>query len=92
MILHLHFHFYFINKYAEESVFYRWHINVIIIYNFIYLLNKNPTGLSDRRCRDRMVVGFTTIYASSAYQYKSCEFESIYWRGVLDTTLCDQVC
>jgi hypothetical protein len=43
--------------------------NVIIIYNFIYLLNKNPTGLSGRRCRDRMVVGFTTTYASSAYHH-----------------------
>ena len=43
--------------------------NVIIIYNFIYLLNKNPTGLSGRRCHDRMVVGFTTTYASSAYQH-----------------------
>jgi hypothetical protein len=38
-----------------------------------------------------MVIGFTTTYASSAYHYKSCEFESRSWRGVLDTTLCDEI-
>ena len=42
--------------------------------------------------RDRMVNGFTTIYAISAYHPLSCEFESCSWRGVLDTTLCDKVC
>jgi hypothetical protein len=29
-----------------------------------------------RRCRDRMVVGFTTIYAISAYNHWCCGFES----------------
>jgi hypothetical protein len=28
------------------------------------------------RGRDRMVVGFTTTYAISAYHHKRCEFES----------------
>jgi hypothetical protein len=42
--------------------------------------------------RDRMVVGFKTICAISAYHHKSCEFESRSWRGVFDTTLCDKVC
>jgi hypothetical protein len=42
-------------------------------------------------CRDRMVVGFTTIYAISAYHHLSCEFEYRSWRGVLNTTLCDKV-
>jgi hypothetical protein len=42
--------------------------------------------------RDRMVVGFTTTYAISAYHHQSCEFESRLWRGVLDTTLCDKDC
>jgi len=42
-----------------------------------------------RRGRDRMVVGFTTIYVISAYHYWSCEFESRSWRNVFDTTLCD---
>ena len=38
---------------------------------------------------DRMVVGFPT---TCAYHHSSCEFEPCSWRGVLDTTLCDQVC
>ena len=45
------------------------------------------------RCgRDHMVVGFTTTCAICAYHHYSCEFESHSWRGVLETTLCDQVC
>jgi len=44
------------------------------------------------RCgRNRMVVGFTTTYAISAYHHESCEFGTCSWRGVLDTTLCDKV-
>ena len=39
-----------------------------------------------------MVVGFTTTYAISAYHHQSCEFESCSWRGVLDITLCNNVC
>ena len=30
----------------------------------------------DRRGRDRMVVGFTVTYATSAYHHSRCEFES----------------
>ena len=45
-----------------------------------------------RRGRDRMVVGFTTTFAISAYHHKNCEFEPRSWRDVLDTTLCDKVC
>ena len=41
---------------------------------------------------DRMVVGFTTTCAISAYHNLSCEFEPHSWRGVPDTTLCDKVC
>jgi hypothetical protein len=41
---------------------------------------------------DRMVVGFTTTCAISAYHHWSCELEPRTWRGVLDTTLCDKVC
>ena len=44
------------------------------------------------RCRDRMVVGFTTTYAISAYHHWWCEFESRSGQGVLDTTWCDKVC
>jgi hypothetical protein len=43
------------------------------------------------RGRDRMVVGFTTTYAISAYHHKSCVFEAHSWQGVLDTTLCNKV-
>jgi hypothetical protein len=39
-----------------------------------------------------MVVRFITTCAISAYHHLSCEFESRSWRGVLDTTLCDEVC
>ena len=42
--------------------------------------------------RDRMVVGFTTTCAISAYPHQSCEVEPRSWQGVLDTTLCDKVC
>ena len=45
-----------------------------------------------RRGRDRIVVGFTTTCAISAYHHQSCEFESSSWRVVLDLTLCDKVC
>jgi len=38
-----------------------------------------------------MVVGFTTTCASSVYHHKSCKNESRWWRGVLDTILCDSV-
>jgi len=41
---------------------------------------------------DRMVVGFITTCAISAYHHKHCEFEPRSWRGVLDTTLHDKVC
>ena len=45
-----------------------------------------------RRSRDRMVVGFTNTYATSAYHHQRCKFECHSWRGVLDATLCDKVC
>ena len=44
------------------------------------------------RGRDRMIIGFITTYAISAYDHQSCEFESRSWPSVLDTTLCDKVC
>jgi len=36
----------------------------------------------DRHGHDRMVVGFTTTYAISAYHHWCCEFESRSGRGV----------
>jgi hypothetical protein len=47
---------------------------------------------TQRRGRDRMVFGYTTTCAISAYQHQSCEFDSRSWRDVLDTTLCNKVC
>ena len=35
-----------------------------------------------RHYRDRLVVGFTTTYAISAYHHRCCEFESLSERGV----------
>jgi len=45
--------------------------------------------LRGRRGRDRMVVGFTTTCAISAFH---SEFDSRSLRGILDTTSCDKVC
>ena len=42
--------------------------------------------------RDRIVVGFITTCANSAYHNLSCEFEPHSWRCVLHTILCDKVC
>jgi len=50
-----------------------------------------PYLLGGRRGRDRMVIGFTTIYANSAYHHWSCELESRSWWGLLDTTLYDKL-
>jgi len=44
--------------------------------------------LRGRRGRNRMVVEFTYTGAIIANH----EFESRSWRGVLDTTLCDNIC
>jgi hypothetical protein len=43
--------------------------------------------MRDRRARDRMVVGFITTCAISAYHHYSYELEHRSWRGELDTTL-----
>jgi hypothetical protein len=61
-------------------------LNTVVSY--IPFIWKKGGGRS--RGRDRMVVGFTTIYAISAYHHRSCEFESRSCRGVLDTTLRDK--
>jgi hypothetical protein len=38
-----------------------------------------------------MVAGFTTTCAIITYDHVCCEFEPRSWRGILDTTLCDEV-
>jgi len=61
--------------------------NMIQTYYWLFLIQS--WGCCD--C-DRMVVGFTTTYAISAYHHQSCNFKPRSWRGDLDTTLCDNVC
>jgi len=41
----------------------------------VHLYICSPT-VGDRRGRDRMLVGFTTTYAISAYHHWCCAFES----------------
>jgi hypothetical protein len=45
-----------------------------------------------RRGRNRVVIRFTNARAMSAYHHYSCDFEPHSLRGVLDTTLCDEIC
>jgi hypothetical protein len=57
--------------------------------NKVYFIENNIMVTDGgRRSRDRMVVGFTTTCAISAYHHKSCEFMS---RCTLDTTVCDRL-
>jgi hypothetical protein len=39
-----------------------------------------------------MVVVFSTTYAINAFHHLSCDFESCWWQGLLDATLCDKIC
>ena len=55
-------------------------LSSIVVYNLHD--NIQPTTLMDRRYRDRMVVGFTTTYAISAYHHWCSEFESRSERGI----------
>ena len=48
----------------------------------IILIYSDVIQRRDRCSRDRMVVGFTTIFAISAYHHCCCEFESRSGRGV----------
>ena len=57
-----------------------------------FMLKMIVNRLKGRRGRDRMVDGFTTTCAISAYHHYSCEFEPRSWRGILHTILCDNVC
>jgi len=50
-------------------------MEIILIYNDVMQRR-------DRRSRDRIVVGLTTIFAISAYHQCCCEFESRSGRGV----------
>ena len=61
----------------------------MIFFNIYTITWNNPWG---RRGRDGMVVVFPTTCAINAYHHWCCMFEFRSWQGVLDTTLCDQVC
>ena len=63
-------------------------IFVIVVMPFCRFRN----GKRRRRGHERMVVGFMTTYAISAYRHSRCEFEPCSWRVILDTTLCDKAC
>jgi hypothetical protein len=92
------------NRCHVDTLFFFWKTHNFIIYLAVNLIVKSleinvarlrpdcflsiPGG---RRGHDRMVVGFTTTFAVSAYHHWSCEFESFRW-GVIDTTLYDKVC
>jgi len=54
------------------------------VYNKLIKMSSrlHPDRAGDRCGRDRMVVGFTTTYAISAYYHLCCEFESRSGRGV----------
>ena len=58
-------------------------ITATVINSFkCVFLSLSPKNRRGRRSRDRMVVGFTTTCAISAYHHKKCEFESHPWIGV----------
>jgi hypothetical protein len=72
-----------------------WCTDFVSISKFICIVfawSLKFSGLMGLLHWGRMVVKFTTTYAISTYHHKSCEFESHWWQGVLDTTLCDKVC
>jgi len=52
------------------------------IYSYIWNLIKKTYSSRGHHCCERMVVGFTTTYAISAYHHWSYEFESRSGQGV----------
>ena len=68
------------------------HMKLLIMDGIYWLVYSSPSHLPGRCGHDRMVVGFITTYAISAYRHECCEFEYRWWRGVLNTTLCYKVC
>jgi hypothetical protein len=64
----------------------------------IYLCNQCISKLSVRApfvwvaCCGSWICKYMYNQCVSPLNYKRCEFESRWWRGVFDTTLCDEVC
>jgi hypothetical protein len=73
---------------CQQYIWSRKSISLSFTYFYFYF---NSDICRGRHGCDRMVGGFTTTYAISAYHHKSCEFEPHSWQGVLDTTLCNKV-
>jgi hypothetical protein len=59
-----------------------WHRYSVTVNQENSHFNFNLIARRGSRCRGRMVVGFTTTYAISAYHHWCCEFESRSGRGV----------
>jgi hypothetical protein len=85
VILYEHFFSYHLGHWAD---FFREKEEEFQEQNKVYI----PYIMGGRRGFDRMVVGFTTKYAISAYHHFSCKLKCDSWRSILDTTLCDDVC
>ena len=48
--------------------------------------DNEPNSTRGNHGHDRMVVGFTTTCAISAYRHQDCELEFRSWPGVINTT------
>jgi hypothetical protein len=72
---------YFPRSKTREKIMYFWLVVDKIMFE-IYLQWHSLLQGKGRRGRDRMVVGFRTTYAISAYHHQCCEFESRSGRGV----------
>jgi hypothetical protein len=64
---------------SRLHIFIYWQNKDLMCFTYYDTFSISKRG---RRGRDRMVVGFTTIYAISAYHHWCCEFESRPGRGV----------
>jgi hypothetical protein len=51
------------------------HSVLLLLYLLIYYNYISHTRIGGRRGHDRMIVGFITTYAISAYHHSHCEFE-----------------
>jgi hypothetical protein len=59
----------------------------------LFFFGAGERGIMENKLiSSEMYDDFTTTYAIGAYRHGCCGFDSRSERGVLDTTLCDQVC
>jgi hypothetical protein len=78
---------------CRKSLTKLYHMNIrLSVFNATFNnISVICTCIWRHRCCDRMVIGYTTTCAISAYHHWRCEFESHSWWDVLNTTLCDKV-